>query len=151
MAEHDYEKFPELTNKQLEQEGFNSPHKQLTEDFQATIVRVHDGDTFTLRISERDFDFPVRLLDIDTKEIGEGGEEAQAWAESRLKDEEVQIKINKKNRVDKYGRLLGKVVHQGADIGETQLRMGLAVKFTERNEHKFPNLGQILSPKQWFK
>ena len=45
VFEHDFEEFPELTNRQIDEFGFTSPHKQLTEGFEATVVKVHDGDT----------------------------------------------------------------------------------------------------------
>ena len=59
--DHDYKKFPELTNKQINEFGFQSPHKQITEDFDATVVHVTDGDTIRLRTDFRDFTFPLRL------------------------------------------------------------------------------------------
>ena len=59
VFEHDYKNFPELSNRQIEEFGFSSPHKQYTEDFDAFVVRVHDGDTITLRTPERDFTFEV--------------------------------------------------------------------------------------------
>ena len=63
--EHDFHEYPELTNAQMAQHQFSSPHEQITSDFRAEVVRVHDGDTITLRTGFRDFDFPLRLLDID--------------------------------------------------------------------------------------
>ena len=73
---HDYKAFPELTNAQLQTMQFSSPHPQITEDFTAEVVKVHDADTIRLRTDFRDFDFPLRLLDIDAPELNEGGEEA---------------------------------------------------------------------------
>ena len=107
MEEHDYEKFPELTNTEINEIGMLSPHTQYTEDFTATVVKVHDGDTITLRTKDRDFDFPLRFLDIDAPELNEGGEETRDWLKDQILGEEVEIKINKRNRVGKYGRLLG--------------------------------------------
>ena len=74
VFEHDDKAFPELTNKQLEEFGFSSPHEQITRDFFAVVVKVVDGDTVTLRAEFRDFNFPLRLLDIDAPEMNEGGE-----------------------------------------------------------------------------
>ncbi len=147
--EHDFKKFPELTNKQLQELQFLSPHKQITEDFMATVVKVHDGDTITLSTEFRDFTFPLRFLDIDTPEMNEGGEEARDWLTVRLLNEKVEIQINKDNRVDKYGRLLGRVFHTGLDVGEEQLNRGLAVPFSARTEGELPNLDKELNIKQW--
>ncbi len=74
MAEHDFVKFPELTNRQMSIFYFESPHQQIVESFQAEVVKVHDGDTITVRTDFRDFDFPVRLAYIQAPELNEGGD-----------------------------------------------------------------------------
>ena len=150
VFEHDFVKFPELRKAQLEEFGFTSPHPQITEDFRATVVRVHDGDTVTLSTDFRDFLFPLRLLDIDAPEMNEGGEKARDWLRGRILDKIVQIKINRKNRVDKYGRLLGKVMYLGMDMGELELMFQLATPFKSRREHQIPNIKKIIDIKQWF-
>ncbi len=38
---HDFEKFPELSNKQIAEFGFESPHKQIQEDFMAIRVGIN--------------------------------------------------------------------------------------------------------------
>ncbi len=148
--EHDYKKFPELTKRQLEEFGFSSPHKQITEDFEAVVVKVHDGDTVTLRTEFRNFDFPLRILDIDAPEMNAGGKEARDWLRGRLMGEIVQIIINVKNRVDKYGRLLGWIMHMGTNVGDDELRMGLATTFESRRQTEIPNLNKIFAEEQWF-
>lgn len=150
MEEHDFVKYPELTKAQLEEFQFESPHRQITEDFDAVVVRVHDGDTITLRTDFRDFDFPLRLLDIDAPEMNAGGEVARDWLINRILNEKVQIMINPKNRVDKYGRLLGRVFHMGMDVGDEELRMGLATAFKRRREGELPDLDKMFSMRQWF-
>jgi endonuclease YncB( thermonuclease family) len=150
MADHDYKKYPELTNKQLETMELESPHKQITEDFMATVVKVHDGDTITLRVDFREFDFPLRLLNIDAPEMSEGGEEARDYLKGVILDEEVEIKIDRNNRVGKYGRLLGKVVSLGMDMGEALVRLGYAVPFGKKNEGQPINLNKLMRLNQWF-
>ena len=149
MFEHDYKNYPELTNSQIADFGFSSPHKQITEDFEAEVVKVHDGDTITLRVPFRDFDFPLRLLDIDSPEMNAGGEEARDWLRGQILGETVQIKIDNNNRVGKYGRLLGRIVSRGLDMAETELRLGLAQPFGKKNEGKIPSQGKIFSINQW--
>ena len=149
MPEHDFKNYPELRKAQLEELQFQSPHKQITENFRATVVKVHDGDTITLEVDFRDFTFPLRLLDIDAPEMNAGGEEARDWLRQRILNQDVEIKINPKNRVDKYGRLLGYVFHGGLDVGEEELQRGLAVPFTQRREVELPDLNKELSIKQW--
>jgi len=118
VFEHDYKNFPELTNQQINDFGFSSPFKQITEDFTARVVRVHDGDTITVQTDFRDFNFPIRFLDIDAPELNEGGGVARDWLSQRLLNEEVMVMIDYFNRVGKYGRLLGRVVHNGFDAGQ---------------------------------
>ena len=103
MYEHDYNKNPELSDAQLEMLQFSSPHQQITEDFNAIVVKVHDGDTITLQTTFRDFNFPLRFLDIDAPEMSEGGDIAKEWLTNRLLGEHIKVEINKKNRVGKYG------------------------------------------------
>lgn len=134
VFEHDYIKFPELTNRQLGDFGLTSPHKQIVSDFRAEVVKVHDGDTITLRTDFRDFDFPLRLLDINALELSEGGEESRDWLEGQILHEVVEIRIDPQLRVGKYGRLLGKVEHGGLDVGEQMMNMGLAKPFDQRDE-----------------
>ena len=149
MPPHDFNKFPELTNKQIQELQLQSPHKQITEDFDATVVRVVDGDTIRLRTDFRDFEFPLRFLDIDAPEMNAGGEVAKSWLKTRIEGRRVKILIDRTRRVDKYGRLLGKVFHGGLDVGNEELMLGLAIPFTRRTEGKLPNLDKMFSIKQW--
>ena len=133
--EHDFIKFPELTNSQMDEDYFASPHKQILEDFRAKCVKVHDGDTITLDWSERDFTFPIRLINIAAPEISEmGGKESRDWLESRVLGEEVDILISSNNRVDKWGRLLGNVIFKGTDIGEDEINAGHALPWSQVHE-----------------
>ena len=148
--EHDYRKKPELSNAQMEQLQFSSPHVQITEDFSAVVVKVHDGDTVTVRTDFRDFDFPIRMLDIDAPEMAEGGEVTRDWLNSKLLGETVQVLIDQKNRVGKYGRLLGRIFFRGLDVGQEELVLGLAVPFGLKKEGEPLALEQVFSLKQWF-
>ena len=147
---HDYKKYPELTNKQLDIEGFMSPHRQITEDFEAEVVKVHDGDTITLRANFRDFDFPLRFLGIDAPELNAGGEKAREWLKGRILGQKVNIIIDRAQRVGKYGRLLGRVIHSGLDVGEEELMLGLAQRFEQRREGAIPDLNKTFALNQWF-
>ena len=128
FEKHDFKKYPELTNKQLREAPFESPHQQITEDFFADVISVHDGDTIRLRTDFRDFTFPLRFLEIDAPELGEGGEEAGNWLRARLLGAKVQIIMDPINRVDKWGRLLGQVFHNGLDVGTEMLQRGLVTE-----------------------
>ncbi len=149
VFEHDYNNFPELTNVQLETLGFTSPHKQITEDFYAEVVKVHDGDTVTLRTDFRDFDFPLRFLNIDAPELNEGGGVTRDWLKDQILNQNVQVLINPNNRVGKYGRLLGRILYGGLDIGQQEINLGYAKEFGKKDEGKLPRLDKIFRVGQW--
>lgn len=135
---HDFQTNPELRNNQLQELQFQSPHKQITEDFEATVVKVHDGDTVTLEVDFRDFQFPLRLFGINSPEMNEGGEVARDWLRARILGEKVEI-ILSSERVEKWGRLLGEIFHGGQDVGEEEVMLGLATTWEGRKEGKIIN------------
>lgn len=134
---HDFKNFPELTNNQLRFYYFESPHKQITRDFRATVTKVIDGDTIRVECDFRDFDFPIRLLDIAAPEIKEGGRESQQWLESKILNEEIDVVINPKIRVGKWGRLLGQIIFQGMNMNDWLVRDGHAVAWEDRDKGIF--------------
>jgi len=150
LFDHDYKNYPELTNSQINDFGFSSPHKQITEDFTATVIKVHDGDTVTLRTDFRDFDFPLRFSGINALELSEGGDIARDWLKNLIEGEKVQIIINPNNRVGKYGRLIGSVIFNGLNINQEEIRRGLAFPFGKKNEGEIKTMIYNFSMKQWF-
>lgn len=149
LFDHDYQKFPELTNSQLQEFQFSSPHPQIVEDFDAEVVRVHDGDTITLRTQSRDFDFPLRILDIDAPEMNAGGKTARDWLRNRISGKQIRVLIDRYNRVGKYGRLLGQILHGGTNIGQEEVRLGLAKPFGNKDEGEIPNMNKLFRLRQW--
>ena len=150
MYDHDFKAYPELRNKELQTMSHFSPHKQITEDFEAVCVRVIDGDTIMLFSVLRDFAFPLRLTDINAPEMNEtGGKQAKEWLKQRIEGQEITILIDKYNRVDKYGRLLGRVIHGGQDVAQEEIMMGLATTYSRRNEGKYPELWKMFNIKKW--
>jgi len=132
---HDFKKFPELTNAQMGLYYFDSPHQQIAEDFWATVTRVKDGDTIQVKADFRDFDFPIRFSNILAAELDEeGGPESQSWLESQILGEQVEIIVNPKNRVGKWGRLLGQVRHDGFDMGELSIQNDKSTNLEEDKE-----------------
>jgi endonuclease YncB( thermonuclease family) len=129
---HDFKKFPELTNNQMQIYYFDSPHKQITENFLAKVVKVTDGDTVRVETDFRDFSFPIRLADLAAPELDEfGGEASQSWLEEQILGEEVEI-IPTPTRVEKWGRLLAYVFFMGMNMGELSRGMGHSVSWGER-------------------
>ena len=147
---HDFKKFPELTNAQMPELYYDSPHTQITENFFCEVTKVIDGDTIRVKWSERDFDFPVRVLEINAPELNEErGHAVKDWLVDRIEGEEIEILINKKNRVDKYGRLLGIIFHRGMDAGQEMMNLGMVTSFEARNEGKIPNVNFELAVEKW--
>lgn len=144
MLVHDFERYPELSNAQLEVLGLTSPHQQIINDFDAVCVEVVDGDTIRVSTDFRDFVFPVRLGNIDAPELSEGGDEAREWLATEIEGQEVRILMDQDNRVDKYGRLLGRVFHNGLDLGEAMLHLGLVFLFGTKNESLPPPIESIV-------
>ncbi len=132
MPPHDFIRFPELTNNQMNLYYFDSPHQQIAEDFNAKVVKVVDGDTIRVEVSWRDFDFPIRISNINTAELNErGGKRSRDHLRSLIEDKTIEVIINKNNRVGKWGRLLGQIRERGFDIGQQMIEEGFAVSLDE--------------------
>jgi endonuclease YncB( thermonuclease family) len=143
---HDFQKFPELTKAQLDVYYFESPHVQIFEDFTAEVIKVHDGDTVTLRCNFRDFDFPLRFLNLAAPELkNSGGKEAQGWLENKVLGKEVEIHINPNNRVEKWGRLLGEIWFDGEDIATAEIVAGHGLPWEHRNDGSIPDFDKEIS------
>ena len=140
---HDFKRFPELTNGQMGLYYFDSPHQQITEDFEAKVNRVIDGDTVILDWNGRSFLFPLRLLGIDAPELNEGGRESKSWLETQIDGKEVQIIIDEKQRVGKFGRLLGRIIFDGIDVQLESIALGHARRSGEELT-PFPNFSNEL-------
>ncbi len=145
---HDFNRFPELTNSQFSTYYFDSPHRQITEDFRAKVVKVSDGDTIKVRWYGRNFDFPIRFINIAAPEKKDsGGKESQNWLENLLLGQMVDIGINPDLRVEKWGRLLGYVSFNGMDVGERSILAGKSIPWGSRNDGKMPDLEKVIP--QW--
>ena len=129
---HDFKRFPELTNNQMNLYYFDSPHQQIAEDFDAKVVKVTDGDTVRLEVSWRDFTFPLRMSNLMAAELNEeGGIRSRNHLRGLIEGKTIEVIVNKNNRVGKYGRLLGQVRHSGFDIGTQMIQEGFAVSLDE--------------------
>ena len=134
---HDFKQFPELTNSQMRHYYFQSPHRQIGENFMAKVIKVTDGDTIRVSVDFRDFDFPIRFMDTDAPEMNtREGRRSQEWLEELILDQEVEILIDQQNRLEKWGRLLGEVLFQGMNINKLSILFNYAVRFDERIQNK---------------
>ena len=142
---HDFKHFPELTNSQMDFYYFESPHKQIFESFFAEVSKVVDGDTIRVKVPWRDFDFPIRFLNTNAPEMNEGGGESKEWLTKQIINQHVYIEVDEDQRVGKWGRLLGIIIHKGMNMNEMSINMGFATTFDERNEGKLPDIEKILA------
>ena len=132
MWEHDFKRFPELTNNQMGFYYFDSPHEQITKDFTARVVKVSDGDTIRVETDFRDFDFPIRFLDTDATEMDTSdGVKSQRWLENLILGKEIEVLMDDTNRVEKWGRLLGEILFQGININKQSILENFAVRFED--------------------
>ena len=133
---HDFNRFPELSNNQMQFYYFQSPHRQITEDFWGEVVKITDGDTIHVKWSEREKPVRVRFIDTAAPELDEqGGLESASWLKDQIFGEYVRIQIEPKLRVGKWGRIIGRIIHFGIDINQSSIDMGMAVPFTERKNN----------------
>ena len=123
------------------------------------VVSVYDGDTLTLAARHGKqgppFLFRVRLAGIDTPEL-RGGSPAEKEAAIAARDwlrERVLGKCVTLEEVglEKYGRLLARVVHKGKDVGSLLLAEGHAVPYDGGKKPAFgeaPAAGALLAPER---
>lgn len=95
-----------------------------------------DGDTFTVKIGRAIES--VRLIGVNTPEVGERGyAEAKAIAKGLLDGRIVKMEPDKANR-DRYGRLLRYVWVNGKFVNRELVRLGVA-----QVEQVEPNIKRI--------
>lgn len=87
------------------------------------VVAVSDGDTITVLDAKRE-QYKIRLAGIDAPE------KAQAFGE-RSKQHLVELVFNKQvtvewDKLDRYGRTIGKVLVNGQDANLEQIKAGMA-------------------------
>ena len=109
----------------------------------ATVRSVHDGDTLRLTLAGSSTELKVRLLGIDTPEVGEDaecfGEEARARTRELLPEGTVVTVIADVEPLDQYGRtLLHVVLADGTHLNRLLIDEGLAEArfFDPNHEHE---------------
>ncbi len=90
---------------------------------QGKVVAVADGDTITV-LDASNTKHKIRLQGIDAPEKAQAfGQKSKQSLHQMVHSKQVSIEFQKK---DKYGRTVGKVVHNGNDICLEQLKLGMA-------------------------
>jgi micrococcal nuclease len=93
-------------------------------EIQAKVTRVSDGDTLWLAMNSASKPIKLRLQGIDAPEICQaGGGSAQQALSARLLGQTVSVNIRAK---DDYKRSLGRITHQGQDVGQWLVSQGHA-------------------------
>jgi endonuclease YncB( thermonuclease family) len=136
---HDFKQFPELIGQSLDLYYFSSPFPQIFETIEVKVEKVIDGDTIRVKWEKRDFAFPVRFLDIGARELNEGGEDSRKWLDNLVGNKIVDIVIDPNNRVEKHGRLLGKVYFNAIPIGDFSVSCGQSNFWELRHDGQIPN------------
>ena len=131
-----FKDFPELPNSVFNRYYFDSPHKQIVRDFEGVVTKVSDGDTFRVATEFRDFDTVVRMAGVDAPEMSEGGVESREWLSQQIEGRRIDVIVDRSNRVDKWGRILGSPLQNGTDVKRLSLLLGMTVPFDERQRHR---------------
>jgi micrococcal nuclease len=103
-------------------------------EYQATVLRVVDGDTICARVDlgfEVSVDETLRLAGINAPERGKpGGSEASAWLRSKLLMTTARI-VTVKDKREKYGRYLAEIFLPGetTSVNSEMIAAGHAVPY----------------------
>ena len=90
---------------------------------QGKVVAVADGYTITV-LDATNTKHKIRLQGIDAPEKAQAfGQKSKQSLHQMVHSKQVSIEFQKK---DKYGRTVGKVVHNGNDICLEQVKLGMA-------------------------
>jgi endonuclease YncB( thermonuclease family) len=90
---------------------------------QGKVVSVSDGDTIKV-LDATNTQHKIRLQGIDAPEKTQPfGQKSKQSLSQLVYNKQVTVEYQKK---DKYGRTLGKVLHNGTDICLEQIKLGMA-------------------------
>ena len=90
---------------------------------QGKVVHVADGDTITV-LDATNTQHKIRLQGIDAPEKAQAfGQKSKQSLHQLVHSKQVTVEYQKK---DKYGRTVGKVVHNGTDVCLEQIKLGMA-------------------------
>ena len=90
---------------------------------QGKVVGVADGDTITV-LDDTNTQHKIRLQGIDAPEKAQAfGQRSKQSLHQLVHSKQVTVEYQKK---DKYGRTLGKVLHNGNDVCLEQIKLGMA-------------------------
>lgn len=87
------------------------------------VVGMADGDTITV-LEANNTQHKIRLQGIDAPEKAQAfGQKSKQSLHQLIHNKQVSVEFQKK---DKYGRIVGKVLHEGTDVCLEQIKLGMA-------------------------
>lgn len=99
------------------------PALAIGKDLRARVVGVSDGDTVTV-LDASNKQYKVRLAGIDAPEkVQPYGQASKQALAKEIFNQQVNIEWSK---IDRYGRLVGKIFKEGYDENLAQVRRGMA-------------------------
>jgi len=99
------------------------------------VVKVTDGDTVVI-LDSSNRQHKIRLSGIDAPEKGQPfGEASRKHLASLIAGKSVTVEWHKR---DRYGRIVGKVLHSSADACRAQIEAGLAWHFKRYQMEQSP-------------
>ena len=102
------------------------------ETTQGYVIKVADGDTFTVLINKKQY--RIRVAEIDCPEKGQPfSNKAKQFTSDLIFNKVVDLKIRSK---DRYGRLVANVFVGTVDLSGALLLEGLAVHYKKYSKNK---------------
>lgn len=107
-------------------------------EFESKVYKVHDGDTITIKIPDFPFLTPMRFEGTNAPELSEiGGKQSRDYLRETIEGKTIDIILGKKKE-EKWGRLLGRAMFDGAFMDEEMILLGFSTPFDRRDDGVFP-------------
>jgi endonuclease YncB( thermonuclease family) len=104
------------------------------------VVRIADGDTITV-LDSSDTQHRIRLAGIDAPESHQAfGEQSRQSLSGMIFGKDVNVSYQK---IDQYGRIVGKILLDGKDINLEQVKAGMAWHYKEYEREQTPEDREI--------
>lgn len=107
----------------------------------ATVLKVHDGDTITVKPENTDSQVSVRLNRIDAPELRQPyGIESREFLKDKILNKQVNVDPLKK--LDKYGRTVAEVyiVDEPLDVNREMVAKGFAWRYVKYDRSNYSDL-----------
>jgi len=107
----------------------------ISQVFMGRVVRIADGDTITV-LDGANAQHRIRLQGIDAPESHQAfGTQSKNSLSDMIFDREVTVEYDK---IDQYGRIVGKILLDGKDVNLEQIKAGMAWHYKEYQREQSP-------------